>query len=159
MKGPAVRMTNIRLNSCRHSRAGLCGWGSHQVYGLWEWITPDMPAISWGDGSFMVFQIRLGLFSDLKLQRLQLKWPGTDLIASLAVSQGGYRSFVGVTCSKWVIWREEKQLGQDAAKGVSLAGLLPAWTQVFLSFWGSFLLMWWLLNQTSPLLHDGLTIL
>lgn len=75
----------------------------------------------------MVFQIYLKLFSNLKLQRLQLKWPGADLIVSLAVSQGGHRS-------KWVIWREEKQLGQDAAKGVSLAGLLPASVQVFLRF-------------------------
>lgn len=124
MKGPAVRMTNIRLNSCRHSRAGLCGWESHQVYGLWEWITPDMPAISRGDGSLMVFQICLELFSNLELQRLQLKWPGADLIVSLAVSQGGHRSFGGAACSKWVIWREEKQFGQDVAKGVSLPGLL-----------------------------------
>lgn len=118
-----------------------------------------MPAISRGDGSLMVFQICLELFSNLELQRLQLKWPGADLIVSLAVSQGGHRSFGGAACSKWVIWREEKQFGQDVAKGVSLPGLLSAWTQVFWSFWGSFLLMWWLLNQTSPLLHGGLTTL
>lgn len=35
--------------------------------------------------------------------------------------------------------REEKQLGQAAAKGGSLAGLLPAWTQGFLRFLRLFL--------------------